>query len=113
MENKWVRIGDKVVVIAGNEKGQTGSVVARSKDKKRVVVEGLNVRKKHVKPQQGRQQGIVSLEAPIHASNVRLCDEAGVPLKVKVKIDEEGKRKLVYHRNGKEEIYRAVKEKKA
>lgn len=109
MSNKWIRKGDKVVVISGNEKGQTGNVLQRSED--RVVIEGLNIRKKHVKPKQRMQPGIVEMEAPIHISNVSLCDEQGKPVKVKVKNDKQGK-KLYYLQDGKEINYRDVKKKK-
>lgn len=109
MSNKWIRKGDKVVVIAGNEKGQTGNVLRRSDD--RIVIEGLNIRKKHVKPKQRMQPGIVDMEAPIHISNVSLCDEEGRPVKVKVKVGKEGKKELYYRKEGKEIIYRDVKKK--
>lgn len=108
--NKWVNVGDRVVVIAGNEKGKTGKVISRTA--KTVVIEGLNIRKKHVKPQQRMQPGIVEMEGPINATNVNICDEDGKPVKLKVKIVEEGKRQLVYHKDGKEVVYRDVKKKK-
>lgn len=109
MSNKWIRKGDKVVVISGNERGQMGNVLRKSED--RVVIEGLNIRKKHVKPKQKMQPGIVEMEAPIHISNVRLCDEQGKPIQIKVKSDKKGK-KLYYIQNGKEVVYREVKKKK-
>ncbi len=110
MSNKWIRKGDKVTVIAGNEKGQTGKVLSRSED--RVVIEGLNIRKKHVKPKQKMQPGVVDMEAPIHISNVSACNEQGKAIKVKVKISKDGKKQLVYDQAGKEVIYREVKKKK-
>lgn len=110
MENKWIRVGDKVIVTAGNEKGQTGNVISRSDT--RVVVEGLNMRKKHVKPQGRMQQGIVEMEGPMHVSNVSICDDEGKPVKLKVKIADDGKRQLVYLKEGKEVVYRDVKKKK-
>lgn len=110
MSNKWIRKGDKVVVIAGNEKGQTGAVLQRSDD--RVVIEGLNIRKKHVKPKQRMQPGIVDMETPIHISNVSLCDEQGKPIKIKVKEGKGGKKQLYYLQAGKEVNYRDVKKKK-
>ncbi|NGX27002.1 MAG: 50S ribosomal protein L24 [Chlamydiae bacterium] len=110
MSNKWIRKGVKVVVIAGNEKGQVGNVLARDGD--RIVIEGLNIRKKHVKPKQRMQPGIVEMEGPMHISNVSLCDEDGKPLKLKVKIGKEGKKELIFVKAGKEIIYRDVKKKK-
>jgi len=111
MSNKWIRKGDKIVVIAGNEKGGQGKVLARKGD--RVVIEGLNIRKKHVKPKQKMQPGIVDMEAPIHISNISPCDESGKPIKVKAKLSKDGKKQLVYTEAGKEVIYREVKKKKA
>jgi len=107
--NKWVNVGDRVVVTSGNEKGQTGKVIARTSN--RVVIEGLNIRKKHVKPQSRMQQGIVEMEGSIDASNVSICDEKGNPVKLKVKVDGD-KRHLVYTKEGKEVAYRDVKKKK-
>lgn len=68
--------GDQVVVIAGKEKGKTGTVTKVSPSTNRVVVAGLNVIKKATKPnpQTGEGGGIVEKEAPIHASNVMLLD---------------------------------------
>ncbi len=68
--------GDQVVVIAGKEKGKTGTVTKVSPSTNRVVVAGLNVIKKATKPnpQTGEGGGIVEKEAPIHASNVMLVD---------------------------------------
>lgn len=107
--SKWIRKGDKVVVLAGNEKGQVGTVLRRLEE--RVVIEGLNIRKKHVKPKQKMQSGIVEMEAPIHISNVSICNEEGKPVKIKVKYDKEGKKQLVYTSAGKEVIYRDLKKK--
>ena len=68
--------GDQVVVIAGKEKGKTGTVTKVSPSTNRVVVGGLNIIKKATKPspQTGEGGGIVEKEAPIHASNVMLLD---------------------------------------
>jgi len=68
-----VRMGDTVQVISGKDKGVVGEVKAVLPHLSRVVVEGVNVRTKHVKPQQEGEKGkIVSVEAPIHSSNVML-----------------------------------------
>lgn len=68
--------GDQVVVIAGKEKGKTGTVTKVSPSTNRVVVGGLNIIKKATKPnpQTGEGGGIVEKEAPIHASNVMILD---------------------------------------
>ena len=69
-----LKTGDKVVVIAGKSKGKEGTIISILKDKDKVVVEGVNMVKKHIKPN-GQQSGsIVEKEAPIHASNVMIID---------------------------------------
>jgi large subunit ribosomal protein L24 len=72
-----IRKGDSVVVTAGREKGRTGTVVAVRTDG-RVLVENVNMMKKHQKPNPARgvQSGIVQKEAPLHASNVALLNPA-------------------------------------
>jgi large subunit ribosomal protein L24 len=70
-----IRTGDQVVVIAGNDKGRTGEVKAVLRAAGRVLVEGVNVRTKNLKPTQQRPQGEqVQREVPIHISNVMLID---------------------------------------
>lgn len=74
-----IKVDDKVQVIAGNYKGAEGTVQRIDSQKNRVVVSGVNLVKKHQKPQQtgGRSQaqgGIIEFEAPIHVSNVMLVD---------------------------------------
>ncbi len=74
-----VKTGEQVIVIAGNDKGRTGEVKAILYKENRIVVEGVNVRVKHLKPTQQRPQGErVEYEFPIHVSNVmRLDPETG------------------------------------
>lgn len=70
--------GDNVVVIAGNDRGQTGSVLEVQRGRDRVVVEGVNLRTKNIKPTQSNPKGErVQREFPIHASNVQFVDGAG------------------------------------
>ncbi len=72
-----VKKGDKVIVIAGKEKGKSSTVVTVLRDTNRVVLEGLNMMKKHVKaPKTGTKGGIVDVAMSIHASNVKLADKA-------------------------------------
>ncbi len=67
-----VKKNDAVVVIAGNDKGKTGKVLRVLPQKSRVIVEGVNIRKRHVRPSQTHPQGaIIEREFPIHASNVK------------------------------------------
>ena len=69
-----LKTGDKVVVIAGKSKGKEGTIISILKDKDKVVVEGVNMVKKHIKPN-GQQSGsIVEKEAPIHMSNLMIVD---------------------------------------
>jgi len=106
--SKKIRKGDRVCVIAGNARGQYGNVVACQGD--RLVIEGINLCKKHVKRSQANPQGgIVEVERPIHVSNVALCNEAGVPVKAKVRTNESGERELVYEKEGQPEVLRTIK----
>ena len=67
-----IKVGDEVLVIAGKDKGKSGKVVKTLRNEDRVVVEGINVVKKHVKPNnQNDKGGIFDIEAPIHVSNVK------------------------------------------
>ncbi len=105
--SKWIRKGDKVVVVSGNEKGRTGKVNSRQGDY--AVVAGLNIRKKHVRPKSRAAQGIIEIEMPIHISNISLSDSEGKPVKVEVKINKNGEKELVYLVDDKEVLYRPVK----
>ncbi len=77
-----VKVGDKVKVLAGKDKGKEGTVTSILKKKNRVVVSGVNVVKKHVKPSAYNENGgIVEVEASIHISNVKVVE--GKDTKVK------------------------------
>ena len=105
--SKWIRKGDKVVVTAGNDKGKTGSVIARSAD--RVLVQGVNIRKRHLKPKnKAAGSQIIEMERPIHISNVSICDDNGKAVKLKVKLNEDGSRDLIYKNNGSVTVYRNI-----
>jgi len=109
--SKKVRTGDKVVVIAGNSKGQSGTVLACLDD--RVVVQGINIVKKSVKrSQQHPQGGMIEVERSIHISNVCPCDESGVAVKVKIRVNDQGERELYYMRDGQPIVWRAIRTKK-
>jgi len=79
-----VKKGDKVMVITGKDKGKQGSILEADPKNERVLVEGVNVVKKHAKPSQDNPQGgILSQEAPIHVSNVLPIDpKSGEPTRV-------------------------------
>ena len=101
---KKIRKDDLVLVIAGNSRGQKGKVLACSGD--RVIVEGINMCKKHVKPSEANPKGgVVEFEKSIHVSNVQACDDEGNPLKLQVRANEEGERELV-HAKGDELVVR-------
>ena len=105
--SKKVRKGDRVVVIAGNARGQQGTVLACSGD--RVVIGGVNMRKRHVKKSKEHPQGgRIDFEAPVHVSNVRACDEKGSPLKLKVRTTDTG-RELVHMVDGQPVVWRSMK----
>ena len=97
-----IRKGDQVRVISGNYRGQEGTVLRVEPDRDRVVVQGVNVRKRHRRPSQTDPEGgIISFEAPIHVSNVMLLDPAsGEPTRVRTQMGEDGRRERVAARSG-------------
>jgi large subunit ribosomal protein L24 len=97
----FIKTGDKVRVMRGKDAGKEGTVTKILKDKDRVVVEGVNMIKKHVKPSTTNPNGgVVDTEAAIHVSNVMLLDpESGKPTRVG-KSEAEGKRVRVAKKSG-------------
>ena len=87
-----LKVGDKVIVIAGSNKGKEGKITKILDNK--VIIEGVNVVKKHLKPKNNNGNGeIIEVEAPIHASNVMLVDpKTKKPTKVKIEKDSKGKK---------------------
>lgn len=74
-----LKVGDLVKVIAGKDKDKTGKIIKTLKNENKVIVEGVNIHKKHIKPNQMNQAGgIFESEAPIHASNVKKIDKKEV-----------------------------------
>lgn len=72
-----IKQGDEVLVIAGRDKGKSGKVIKTLRNDDKLVVEGINIVKKHVKPKNGNDKGgIFDIEAPIHVSNVKKIDNA-------------------------------------
>jgi len=99
-----IRKGDQVVVLAGRDKGRRGTVTMRVDDE-RVVVEGVNVVKKHVKPNpmKGVTGGIVDKTMPIHQSNVAIWNPAAAKAdRVGIKLLADGKKTRVYKSSGAE-----------
>lgn len=74
LESWKLRTGDSVVVNHGRDSGKTGTIKAVVRAKNRVIVEGINLVRKHVRPTEGQAGGIISIEAPIHVSNVNVVD---------------------------------------
>ncbi|MTT32757.1 50S ribosomal protein L24 [Terrilactibacillus sp. BCM23-1] len=93
MAHLHVKKGDKVQVISGKDKGKQGVILEAFPSKQRVVVEGVNVVKKHSKPNQmSTQGGIVEFEAPIHVSNVMPLDpKTNEPTRVGYRIENGNK----------------------
>ncbi|HRI47101.1 MAG: 50S ribosomal protein L24 [Ignavibacteriaceae bacterium] len=94
-----IRKNDNVMVVAGNDKGKTGKVLKVFPKDSRVIIEGVNIRKRHTKPSQKNQQGgIIEKEAPIHVSNVMILDpKSNEPTRVgsQIILDEKtGKKKI-------------------
>ena len=83
-----VRKNDTVEVLAGRERGKRGKVMRVIPKEQRVVIEGLNIRKRHTRPRrQGEQGGIVEVPAPLHISNVAVvCVKCGRPARVGFRI---------------------------
>ncbi|MDL4821664.1 50S ribosomal protein L24 [Actinomadura opuntiae] len=99
-----IRKGDEVVVIAGKDKGATGKVLRVLPREDRVVVEGVNLITKNIKADQqraGRESGRVTVEAPLHVSNVALAED-GKPVRVGYRINEDGTKVRISRRSGKE-----------
>ncbi|MCW0482850.1 50S ribosomal protein L24 [Gaoshiqia sediminis] len=88
-----IKKGDTVVVLAGNDNGRQGKVLEVIRDKDRAIVEGVNMVKKHTKPNaESPQGGIVEKEAPIHISNLMLVDpKTGKPTRIGRKLGDNGK----------------------
>jgi len=99
-----IRKGDEVVVLAGKDKGKRGKVVLR-KDDEHLVVEGVNVVKKHTKPNPmaGSTGGIVEKNMPIHQSNVAIFNaQTGKADRVGIKLLADGKKVRVFKSSGEE-----------
>ncbi len=92
---------DLVVVIAGSDKGTTGRILKVLPEDDRVLVEGVNVIKRHQSPRKFREGGIIEKEAPIHISNVMLVDpETEKPTRVRIGADKDGKKVRIAVKSG-------------
>lgn len=81
-----IRKGDQVKIISGNDRGKHGKVLVVLPEEERIVVEGINIKKKHVRPrQQGKKGELVRIPAPIHISRVMIiCAKCGKPTRTKL-----------------------------
>jgi large subunit ribosomal protein L24 len=97
-----IRKEDKVIIIAGKDKGKTGTVVKALPKENKVVVEGMNIAKKHIKPTaQGGKGQIIELAKPIDASNVALIDpKSKKPTRVRLEKDAKGNIKRIAVKSG-------------
>jgi len=96
-----IKKGDKVVVLAGRDKGRTGEVVKVHPDEGRAVVEGVNQAKRHQRQTKDREAGIVTKSAPIDLSNLAIADpKDGKPTRVGFKILDDGRKVRVAKRSG-------------
>lgn len=89
-----IKKNDTVMVIAGKEKGKKGRIISIDLPKQKVIIERMNLIKKHLKPsKQNQQGGIIDKEAPIHVSNVMLiCTKCGKPTRIGNKLLENDKK---------------------
>ena len=88
-----IKKGDTVQVLAGNDKGKTGEVLEVIPKDSKVIVKGINVRKKHIKPRkQGEEGGIIPLECAINSSKVNVvCPKCGKSTRIEYKIEDDKK----------------------
>ena len=98
---KKFRKGDTVVVLSGRDKGKEGNVLKVIPSESRVIVQGVNMIKRHTRPTGTQAGGIVQREAPIHVSNVALRDPSdGKPVRVGFKTLEDGRKVRFAKRSG-------------
>jgi len=99
-----VKKDDNVIVITGKDKGKKGRVIAAYPRENRVLVEGVNMIKRHTRPNQANPQGgIIEREAPIHSSNVMHVDpKSGKPTRIGYKVLDNGKKVRIAKKSGQE-----------
>ena len=91
-----IKKGDTVEILSGNDKGKKGEVIQVLPKKDKIIVKGVNVRKKHVKARkQGQEGGIISIESAIHSSKANVvCPKCGKTTKVGYKIEKNEKSRI-------------------
>ncbi len=96
-----IKKGDNVVVISGRDKGRTGEVLRVIPTERRVVVQGVNLAKRHTKPRMGDPGGIVEKELALHISNVAHLDpSSGKPTRIGYRVLGDGRKVRVARRSG-------------
>ena len=95
-----IRKGDRVVVIAGKDKGRTGEVLRMMPSEDKAIVRGINIIRRHQRQTQTTEGGIISKEAPIHVSNIAIADpKDGKPTRIGFEV-KDGKKVRVAKRSG-------------
>lgn len=88
-----LKVGDKVRVMVGKDKGKEGKITHTFKDENKVIVEGINMVKKHVKPNNANETGgIIETEVKIDASNVMILDKKNKPTRIYTELDKNNKK---------------------
>ncbi len=96
-----IRKGDKVVVLAGKDKGRSGEVLRVLPKDEKALVRGVNMIVRHQKQSQAQEGGLIRKEAPIHLSNIALADpKDGKPTRVGFQVQKDGKKVRVAKRSG-------------
>jgi large subunit ribosomal protein L24 len=96
-----IKKGDKVVVLAGRDKGRTGEVIQVMPKDEKALVRGVNIVKRHQRQSANQEGGIISKEAPIHLSNVAIADpKDGQPTRVGFEVLDDGRKVRVAKRSG-------------
>jgi len=95
-----IKKGDKVVVLAGRDKGRSGEVVQVMPLEERALVRGVNIVKRHQRQTGTQEGGIISKEAPIHLSNLAIADPDGKAPRVGFKVLDDGRKVRVAKRSG-------------
>ena len=98
-----IRKGDKVVMLAGRDKGRSGEVIEVRPAEGRALVRGINMVKRHQRQTAQQEGGIISKELPVHLSNIALADpKDGRPTRVGFKVQPDGKKVRIAKRSGAE-----------